>query len=56
MLGDNAKDMIIYNSNDGKVKVALYVRDGMVWMNQKQLAELFWTSVANISMHVDNIL
>ena len=28
----------------------------MVWMNQNQLAELFDTSVPNISMHIANIL
>jgi len=28
----------------------------MVWMNQNQIAELFDTSVPNISMHVSNIL
>ena len=30
--------------------------DGQVWMNQKQLAELFETSIPNISMHVKNTL
>jgi len=28
----------------------------MVWMNQNQIAELFDTSVPNISMHISNIL
>jgi hypothetical protein len=49
-------DIIIYNSNDGKTSVALYAKDGDVWMNQNQLAELFATSVPNISMHISNIL
>lgn len=31
-------------------------KDGSIWMNQNQLAELFDTSVANISMHITNIL
>lgn len=31
-------------------------RDGSVWLNQQQLAELFATSVPNISMHISNIL
>lgn len=50
------KNIIIYNTPDGKVSVALYAKDGMVWMNQSQLAELFATSVPNISMHISNIL
>lgn len=48
--------IIIYNTVDDKVSVALYQRDGQVWMNQKQLTELFETSKPNISMHIKNIL
>jgi len=50
------QDIIIYNTADGKVSVALFARDGDIWMNQNQLAELFDTSVPNISMHISNIL
>ncbi len=50
------KNIIIYNTADGKASVSLYAKDGMVWMNQNQLAELFATSVPNISMHISNIL
>src|SRR5574344_1145299 len=50
------KNIIIYNTPDGKAKVTLYAKDGTVWMNQNQLAELFDTSKQNIGQHVDNIL
>jgi hypothetical protein len=50
------QDIIIYNTSDGKASVSLYAKDGMVWMNQNQLAKLFDTSVPNISMHISNIL
>lgn len=50
------KNIIIYNTADGKASVSLYAKNGMVWMNQNQLAELFATSVPNISMHISNIL
>ena len=50
------QDIIIYNTADGKVSVALFARDGNIWMSQNQLAELFDTSVPNISMHISNIL
>ena len=49
-------NLILYNTPDGKSSVALYAKDGSVWLNQKQLAELFDTSVPNISMHVSNVL
>ena len=49
-------NIIIYNTDDGKAKVVLYAKDGNVWMNQNQIAELFDTSIPNISMHVSNVL
>jgi hypothetical protein len=54
MNGD--QNLIIYNTADGKASVILHARDGNIWMNQQQLAELFDTSVPNVSMHVSNIL
>lgn len=53
---NNKKNIIIYNTADGKASVDLYTKDGNVWMNQNQLAELFATSVPNVSMHISNIL
>jgi len=50
------QEIIIYNTADGKASVSLYARNGMVWMNQSQLAELFATSKQNIGQHVSNIL
>jgi Virulence protein len=50
------QNLIIYNTADGKASVKLYAQDGRVWMNQNQLAELFATSVPNISTHIANIL
>lgn len=52
----NEQNLIIYNTADGKASVALYAKDGQVWMNQNQLAELFDTSKQNISQHILNIL
>ena len=48
--------IIIYNTNDGKASIALFSKDGSVWMNQNQLAELFATSKQNIGQHISNIL
>ena len=50
------QNIIIYNTVDGKASVSLLAKDGMVWMNQNQIAKLFATSVPNISMHIANIL
>lgn len=48
--------IIIYHTDDGKSSVVLYANDGQDWMNQKQMAELFATSVPNINIHINNIL
>lgn len=49
-------DLIIYRTLDGNAAVSLLARDGKVWLNQLQIAELFATSKANISMHISSIL
>lgn len=52
----NQQNLIIYNTLDGKVSVTMMARDGNVWMNQKQMAELFATSKQNVGQHISNIL
>jgi len=49
-------NIIIYHSSDGKISVALYAKDGQVWLNQQQIAQLFATSKQTISYHTVNIL
>lgn len=49
-------EIIIYNTDDGKADVKLYSKDGVIWMNQQQMALLFYTSKQNISLHIVNIL
>ena len=50
------ESIILYTSEDGRSSVALYAREGSVWLNQLQMAELFATSKPNISMHISSIL
>ena len=49
-------NIIIYNTQDGTTSVSLLSKDGTVWMNQNQLAELFATSKQNVGQHISNIL
>jgi len=53
---EHPPNIIIYNTIDGKASVALYAKDGKIWLNQQQMAELFATSKPNVSMHIANIL
>lgn len=50
------KNIIIYNTQDGKTSVSLLTKDGSVWMNQNQLAELFDTSKQNIGQYIASIM
>ena len=53
---NDEQNIIIYRTVDGRASVALYAKDGKIWLNQQQMAELFATSKPNISMHIANIL
>jgi hypothetical protein len=48
--------IIIYKALDGKSQVALYAKDGNIWLTQNQIAELFDTSKQNIGQHIASIL
>ena len=56
MIMNDEQNIIIYRTADGRASVALYAKDGKIWLNQQQMAELFATSKPNISMHIANIL
>ena len=53
---EEQQNIIIYRTSDGRASVALYAKDGKIWLNQQQMAELFATSKQTISYHIVNIL
>lgn len=53
---DEQQNIIIYRTADGRASVALYAKDGKIWLNQQQMAELFATSKQLISHHIANTL
>lgn len=55
-MNDDPSNIIIYRTHDGKASVALFARDGKVWLNQQQMAELFATSKQAVSHHIINVL
>lgn len=55
-MSNDQPNMIIYRTADGKSSVALFAKDGKIWLNQQQMAELFATSKQVISHHILNIL
>lgn len=48
--------IILYQTEDGRSRVEVRLENETVWLTQQLMADLFQTSVPNISMHVRNIL
>ena len=46
---------LVYQAEDGRIKIDVRLADETVWLPQKLIAELFQTSVPNISMHIRNV-
>jgi hypothetical protein len=49
------KEIITYQSNDGKISFNINVFGETVWLTQKQMAELFDKDQRTISEHINNI-
>ena len=48
-------EIIIYQSQDGKTKIDVRIKNETVWLTQAQMAELFHTTPQNITLHIKNI-
>lgn len=48
-------ELIVYEDDDGRATVDVRLQGESVWLTQSLLAELFQTSIPNISMHIRNI-
>jgi hypothetical protein len=46
---------LIYQTEDGRVKIDVRFEDETVWLTQQMMAELFQASQQNISLHINNI-
>ncbi|MBP9758702.1 virulence RhuM family protein [Candidatus Dojkabacteria bacterium] len=52
---ENKSQIIIYKTEDGQTKIEVRFDGDTVWLTQQAIAELFQTSVPNISMHIKNV-
>ena len=57
MNGDSARrsSLVLYQTEDGRTRIQCRFEDETIWLSQAQLAELFQTSVPNISIHLKAI-
>jgi len=49
-------EILIYQTNKGNTKIDVQLQNETLWLNQKQIAELFQTTIPNVNMHIKNIL
>lgn len=47
--------LVIYQSDDGNVKLDAKLEDESIWLTQQMMSELFETTAQNINMHIKNI-
>ena len=52
---EESKNIIIYQSNDGSIKLDVHLQDESVWVNRQQMASLFNRDVKTIGKHINNI-
>ncbi len=48
-------DFLLYQSEDGKLRIDVRLKDETVWLTQQAMIELFQTSKSNISEHIKHI-
>ena len=48
-------EILLYQSDDGQIRIQVHLEDNTVWLTQKMMAELFATSVPNVNMHIKSI-
>jgi hypothetical protein len=49
-------EIILYQTEDQQTRIQVRLENETVWLTQAQMAQLFQTSVPNVSMHIRNIL
>lgn len=49
-------EILLYQTEDGQTKIDVRLEGETVWLNQKQMVELFQTTKQNVSLHIRNIL
>ena len=48
-------ELILYQTEDGHTHIEVRLQDETVWMSQLAMAELFQTTIPNVSMHLRNV-
>jgi hypothetical protein len=54
MTPSGAGQFLVYQTQDGKLKIDVRFEGETVWLTQQQMAELFQTTKQNVSLHIQN--
>ena len=54
-MDENKGNIIIYQSEDGNVRLDVRLEDKTVWLTQQQMAELYGSSLTNVVEHIKHI-
>lgn len=52
---NSTAEFLVYRTDDGQVKLDVRLENETIWLTQQMMADLFQTSIPNISMHIRNI-
>ena len=56
IMDEKMGNIVIYKTENGKDKIEVKIENNTVWLNQKQLCDLFNVSKSTMSFHTNNIL
>ena len=48
-------EFLFYQTEDGRTQLEVRLENETVWLTQGQMAELFQTTIPNVSMHIRNV-
>jgi hypothetical protein len=48
-------EFLVYQTEDGRIRLEVRLEDETVWLTQQNMAELFQSTQQNVSLHIRNI-
>lgn len=52
---DKKGKIIIYNTEDDQIKIDVKLYDETVWLNQRQMVDLFNKNIRTVNEHIQNV-
>jgi hypothetical protein len=52
---EKQSEIVLYQTEDGRTRLEVRFEGETAWLTQGQMAELFQTTIPNVSMHIPNL-